>query len=323
MPLQISPVPYRGDQYLFQGISGAGQSIGEGIEQMMQRLKQTKAMRTMAVDGLGMDPDAVDKMSAGEVSGHLQAAALKNQQAEAQARRMMETAHANYFNRYNQKADADDRFSSAVSKYMQPPPAMAPGDQGPPQATPQMDPQTLMRLEAQSGTLDPEKAMQYMKELGGAGTDNPMVYDTSSIPNATVVKTKKGNEFQVIRNNDGAAPEAPAGYQMVGDGKGGWKPVKLNTGDLSASDRTKFQAQYEKNIDSLIQSYSFAKGDPEMEGLIKERIQAHRQAINNLQPAAAGGPRKAMGGYKIGTVYAGMKYVGGDPTDAASFEKVK
>jgi len=317
MPLQISPVPYRGDQYLFQGISGAGQSLGEGIEQMMTRLKQAKAMRTMAVDGLGMDPDAVDKMSAGEVQGHLQGAALKNQQAEAQARRLMETAHANFFNRYNQKGEADDRFSAAVDQYMQPQP-MPPGAQGPPAPPPTLDPQTLMRLEAKSGTLDPEKAMQYMKELQG-GQDNPLTIDTTSIPDATVVKTKRGNEFQVLRNNNGPAPDAPPGYQMVGDGKGSWKAVKINTGDLSAADRAKFQAQYEKNIDSLIQSYSFAKGDPEMEGLIKERIQAHRAAIDELKQPGSGNASDKSKTPTPGD--SDIAYLKANPTMAANFDK--
>lgn len=348
MPLQIAPVPYRGDQYLAQGISSAGQNIAEGIEGMTKRLRQTKAMRTMAVDGMGMDPDKVDNMTPEQIQGIMQGMAVKNAQAEAQARRQMEQAHADYFHRFNQKAAAEDRFSSAVNDYMQPPvpntgnPLQQPpsGDIGrdmmnapdPTGVMQQMtqprtlDPQTLMRLEAQAGTLDPDKAMQYMKQLNeGPGADNPMVYDNTSVPNATVIRRKKGNEFQVLRNNDGTAPDAPPGYQMVGDGKGGWKAVKLNTGDLSAGDRTKYQAQYEKNIDSLIQSYSFAKGDPEMETLIKGRIAAHQKAIEDLQtPAAPAKPAagaKALGGYKIGTKYAGLTYLGGDPKDQASWQK--
>jgi hypothetical protein len=332
MPLNIAPVPYRGDQYLFQGISGAGGSIAEGIESMTKRLRQTKAMRTMAVDGMGMDPDKVDGMTPEQIQGIMQGIAVRTQQAQAKAQMEMEQAHANYYNRFNQKADREDNFSSAVNQFMQPHP-MAPGDQGPPAPAPKLDPQTLMRLEAQAGTLDPDKAMQYMKQLQDQnGTDNPLTFDTTSVPNATIVKTKKGNEFQVLRNNDGTAPDAPPGYQMVGDGKGTWKAVKLNPGDMTATDRAKLQAQYEKNIDGLIQSYSFAKGDPEMEGLIKERIGAHRKAITDLQAPAAGtnAPakggaadpgRKAMGGYKIGTKYAGLTYLGGDPKDAASWQK--
>lgn len=335
MPLNVAPISYHGDEYLFKGISGAGASIAEGIEGMTKRLRQTKAMRTMAVDGMGMDPAQVDKMSPEEIQGRMEGIGWKNTQAkiqqaqqETQARIEMERAHGNYYNRFNQKAAREDAFSDAVNQYMQPRP-VAPGDSGPSAPAPPLDPQALMMLEAKAGTLDPDKALQYMKQMGGGDTDNPLIYDKTSVPNTTIVKTKKGNEFQVLRNNDGAAPDAPPGYQMVADGKGAWKPVKIDTGNLSAGDRTKYQATYEKAIDGLIQSYSFAKGDPEMEGLIKERIAAHRKAITDLQaaPASATPPpasdRKAMGGYKLSAVYAGLKYLGGDPLDAKSWEKVK
>jgi hypothetical protein len=61
----------RGADYLFQGISQAGASVGEMIAQMKQRARQTTAMRSMAVDGLGMDPDQVDKMSLPQLTGTL------------------------------------------------------------------------------------------------------------------------------------------------------------------------------------------------------------------------------------------------------------
>lgn len=317
MPLQISPVPYRGDQYLFQGISSAGQGIAEGIEGMTKRLRQTKAMRTMAVDGMGMDPDKVDNMTPEQIQGIMQGMAVKNAQSEAQARVQMEKAHADYFQRFNQKQDAEGRFSDAVNQFMQPQPAapMAPGDQGPPAppTMPKLDPQTLMRLEAQAGTLDPDKAMQYMKQMGGgADADNPLIFDNTSVPNATVVKTKKGNEFQVLRNNDGTPPDAPTGYQMVGDGKGAWKAVKLNPADMTAGEKARLQMQHEKGIDDLAKSLPFASGDPEMMAILKGRMASHQTAINDLYggkgaPATTPGTPQPMPANKAdlqsGTLY--------------------
>lgn len=77
MALNIQ-IPYRGDAYLYQGISQAGQGLGEAIQTFGQNLKKAKAYRAMAVDALGMEPDRVDKMSLPELEGHFQAQAVKN-----------------------------------------------------------------------------------------------------------------------------------------------------------------------------------------------------------------------------------------------------
>lgn len=85
MALQIQ-IPYKGSDYLYQGISGAGQGIGAGIEKMTANLKKAKAYKTMAIDALGMDPEQVDKMGLAELEGHFQAVAVKNAMAQAQER---------------------------------------------------------------------------------------------------------------------------------------------------------------------------------------------------------------------------------------------
>src|SRR5690242_1669805 len=61
-----------------QGITGAANTIADTILKLGQQAKEAKAYRTMAVDGLGMDADAVDKMSLPELQGTLQGAALKS-----------------------------------------------------------------------------------------------------------------------------------------------------------------------------------------------------------------------------------------------------
>lgn len=115
-----------------------------------------------------------------------------------------------------------------------------------------------------------------------------MAQDIPGVPGAKRV-ILGGNESQIVRTNT-EAPEAPPGYAMASDGKGGWKPVKIDAGKLTDAERAKLTATYEKNIDSLLSGYSFAKGDPEMESMFKERIAAHKQAIKDLSvgaPAAA------------------------------------
>ena len=44
---------------------------------------------------------------------------------------------------------------------------------------------------------------------------------------------------------------------------------------------------------------------------------------NGAPAAAAPAKKEAVGGYTIGTVYAGLKYLGGDPKDQANWEKVR
>lgn len=68
-----------------KAINDTVSNVSDMIDRYTKQAKETKAYRTMAVDGLGMDPDAVDKMSPGELMGHLQGAALKRQQDMQQA----------------------------------------------------------------------------------------------------------------------------------------------------------------------------------------------------------------------------------------------
>jgi hypothetical protein len=75
-------------QILAQGITGAAANIADTINLLGQRTRQAKAFRTMAVDGLGMDPDEVDKMSLPQLQGTMQGVALKNAQQQHAAQIM-------------------------------------------------------------------------------------------------------------------------------------------------------------------------------------------------------------------------------------------
>lgn len=113
MALNIQ-IPYRGDAYLYGGISSAGQGLAQGIEQMAQNLRQAKAYRAMAVDGLGMDPDQVDKMSLGELQGHMQAQAVKSAMANQAAQAQERQARAAELMMRNEEAQAWPEFAKAL-----------------------------------------------------------------------------------------------------------------------------------------------------------------------------------------------------------------
>jgi hypothetical protein len=66
-------------------------------------------------------------------------------------------------------------------------------------------------------------------------------------------------------------------------------------------------------------------GDSEPIDAAIERISSGGSASGSA-PAAAPAKakdRKAMGGYKIGTTYGGLKYLGGDIKDQSNWEKTR
>jgi hypothetical protein len=117
MPLQAFS-PNAGGAYLYAGISGAGDSVGEGITRMGQNLRQAKAYRAMAVDALGMDPDEVDKMGLGELTGHVQAAGMKATMQQHAALAQQEMAKAAMMQNQVEESDAMGRLGPALASLM-------------------------------------------------------------------------------------------------------------------------------------------------------------------------------------------------------------
>ena len=81
-------------QIMAQGISGATANIGDALTQYAGILKQTKAYRQMAVDGLGMDPHQVDRMSLPQLTGMLQGEALKRSNIGQQIMQQLQQSEA-------------------------------------------------------------------------------------------------------------------------------------------------------------------------------------------------------------------------------------
>lgn len=62
----------------------------------------------------------------------------------------------------------------------------------------------------------------------------------------------------------------------------------------------------------------------DLAALVKKRQEAQGKTGKESTAVDSKNERKAMGGYKIGLVYkGGLKYLGGDPNDESSWEKVK
>lgn len=174
---------------LARGISSAGQGLAQGIERMGADLKKAKAYRSMAVDALGMDPDAVDKMSLPQLEGKFQALAVKNAMEGARQRQQLFTAEMEDRARAmmgRQQAETDrGAFNADIARAMQPriqpegPAGMmlengsfAPSAPAP-AAAPSFDPAQFMGIAARHNQLSPETVSKFM------GGNKDLVFRTS------------------------------------------------------------------------------------------------------------------------------------------------
>lgn len=157
----------RSGEILAGGITSAANTISDTIDKYSQITRQTKAYRTMAVDGLGMDPDEVDKMSLPQLQGHMQGVAVKNAQAEQQAKiadLMSQRNERDSIGNWRQsQADASTRsnnnmsgFNQRMSDFMQP-------GAGPSA----MDAMTMNRLAGGAPGMGPVDAATANPSVGG------------------------------------------------------------------------------------------------------------------------------------------------------------
>jgi len=148
----------RSGEILEQGIASAGQSIGEAIATYGAKRDELKGYRQIAL-ALGLPPDQVDKMSAGEIKGHIMANEIRQQQQKILQKQKQQAAVGSFMTALAQKRAGGgpdfDRFNAGA---------------GPVKAAPQ-------------GTLDATL---------GALAENPLVLNTSVGTAALSEALKKG-----------------------------------------------------------------------------------------------------------------------------------
>lgn len=248
----------RGSDYIAQAGIQAGQSIAEGIKGMRQRLLQTQAMRSMAVQGLGMDPDQVDKMNLNQLQGTLAGAALKRsnvgQQLEQQL--MAEKTKGAALERTIMEGDqaAMQRLQAirqARTQASLPAPG-APGSPGGPDGPPNpnvrpydaSDPRTMMedmntagvrpqigyqmmesaRAAAQAHRYEAQGNMYDARAAGNGNGDQPIVPQT--LPGGYVGFRLPGSNQMDIRQDMSAGPQA----NQVEDEQGNVAGTVINMG---------------------------------------------------------------------------------------------
>ena len=229
---QVQP---RGDQYLFQGINSAGESIGEAIAKLGQEHKEAKgyhSLLTALAPQLGLEKEDIDNMSLEEAKGKLQAVALKKTLGDIG---LDEAQHDSILQQIQTRAaqvKAGKTFQDAVAKYTQPqanltaPPgelysriaSAAGGGPSPVALTPgrDLDAPAALQLGLTSG-MDPERmaplmvALNRMRDAGEQFNFDPSkgVVTLPGLPGRYFVQTSKGGG-QVVEDTEAIAAEARA-----------------------------------------------------------------------------------------------------------------
>lgn len=297
-----------GANALAAGISSAGNSIADGITEHTKQAKKLKALQGSAVDIFGMDKDKVAQMSAEDLQQQLGDSIIKQQMERAAAAEQRQQQDQEF--QMTQRA-AGQQFQKQLSP-------MPPGMEGPEQP---LSPQRLMAAAAQTGyQLDPRVIAQFAQEGQQGGLPEGMTVD--GVP---LLVSKRTGKFEV-------RPDYLA--KLNAENKTKADP------SLILSRRTKALADWEKLVSPVEENLRRAESNlknsklkayhPQYEADIKtltgklRQLTAERPRFDGEDdaPAAAEAAAKpAQGGYKIGTRYSGLTYMGGDPKQESSWQK--
>lgn len=160
---------------------------------------------------------------------------------------------------------------------------------------------------------------------------DPAAQDIEGLPNWMRVVLGP-NQSQVIQKPSDSVTATPIigqNGEVLGYGTQGRSGLnQVRTEDASKGKITE-RDQF-KSLDSLHREYVRNAGA----ALLPEQRQVWQQKADDIAaqmnemvgteaPGGKSGGKKAQGGYKIGSVYAGLKYLGGDPNVEANWERIK
>lgn len=243
----------RSGEILAQGITGATSSLSDTIERLGALHKQTKAYRTMAVDGLGMDPDEVDNMDLPTLQGKLQGVAIKgaadqrkaqiadlmSQASERQNIGMWRQAMAAKSNQQESRMGDFNQLMAGAGGGGAPDPSAAtnmmltgggiPAGAG---DSTSLTPQQVQVMMGKAG-LDPDqmaKVASAYKTMGAGGSGADVMPRTANVGGTDVIYNPRTGNFQA-KPNPGGAPVAtdvldadgnPTGQKVIphANGKG-------------------------------------------------------------------------------------------------------
>lgn len=223
-------------QILAQGITGAAGSISDSITQAGALHKKLKAYRAMAVDGLGLDPEQVDKMSLGDLEGKFQAVALKstvqqmmekksafdaNQRANAEVARRTQPVGIPSQGGFNVNDFMMAQNLAPAGRALDPSQFMQPA--GPAQANVRMPAaltdQDLLGIYARAGALDPQMVDTFIRQRETNPDWDALKPHEFTTSTGTRGIYGKGGQFQ-FEPGQFMPGESPEGYTVV-QGKSG------------------------------------------------------------------------------------------------------
>ena len=246
----------RGPDYIFQAGQDAGDAIGKGIEQFVERQRQL-SYKGKAADAfvkaypnamaeMNIHPDAWDNMSAKDkaasVEGYVRAQVSKDTQSQMAQRAAIGAWHQSQADKFNQENTAGQTFQDAVQKFTSPDasvnlppigggagggaslPALLAGGGSPVTTTPggTLDPATLTRLGIASG-MSPERLAPLVQALQKVqyGDTRDFNFD----PNGGVVQLPglPGMSFVKTSRGGGQIVQAPEAVAATAEAKEGAK----------------------------------------------------------------------------------------------------
>jgi hypothetical protein len=285
----------RSGMIMAAGIKNAGGSITDAITRSQQDAKRLKALRAMAVDGMGMDPEQVDKMDEGTLQGHLESVAVRNVMSQMQQREQQSqfaTEDQAFQREAADRALADQDYTlqqrQAAARFMQDPAFSGVGPSGPVEQ--QFNPQSIMGAASRAGMdMSPRDVAVMMNQQG-----SPQFFNRGEADKATPIapgflRAVLGpNNAQIIPDMSEAgaavAIKGPGGEDLGFGlpGRSGVTPLK--TGGVT--DKDQFNAlQAEKRAlisakgrsvrtDHPVYDSAIAKIDEQLAGLQEEKPKA-------------------------------------------------
>lgn len=343
-------IQYRGDQYLFNAISGAGDAFADALakrkEQQKSEARQADLFRKVIAEVDPENADLAKTWNSNELKGHLLGIAekAKNDQAQAAKQHLFEQTLA--LQREREGADAlQTALGQSGPTDVSLPSTVAPGVFPGFQATVPASPSTLLNALTRNpkAVQAPQGQNLLMEALRLAlPQDQTHVWNAqAALLNAKTAETRASQaanpptELRGIPVKiDGELKGYMVGnvfkpksdFEEMGDPKQ-WTPATDMNGkvipDLWFNPTTKKTLSRSPNILSSYLGTQPAPPGSSQPGLLQRLFGTQPAPPPTEKPAPAAAPAKQpQGGYRIGMVYqGGMIYLGGDPADPQNWRK--
>lgn len=327
-------------QFLYEGLTGAGRSIGAGLdklneqqekrkEELKQRADMARSSRAMIIAAGLMTKDEADTTDNNTIMGTLAGHAWKSVEAAKQQQSQVNAQHLQQLTQQNaQQAAAAPFMRNLAARTQAPPPFSAPAGASPawqdaitsanrvaPASAQPLDMNMILQAGGETG-YHPSPAEMLDLVKASTSTDNPIL--SQDLGNNQIGYRKQGsNEFQiredVSKGLTGNIPQYDEDGTLIGHsiptGKGRftYRPIRNTSGELTPA-----------KVDGVVQKGIYVDGTGKT---IDLRTQFQKDFGTRSEPEAKKKEPPAPGSLKVGDVVRGARYLGGPPGLKTSWEK--